>query len=67
MGGVNDDPEIPDTGGWNMLHLDLTKYIGQTVQIRFCFQSNDENVQPGSYIDDVKVYGRRTTQNSNQL
>ena len=59
MGGVSDDPEIPDSGGWNMLVLDLFKYIGQTVQIRFRFQSDGENVQPGSFIDDVHVYGRR--------
>jgi len=57
MGGVNDDPEIPDNGGWNILHLDLTKYIGQTIQIRFRFQSNDIETQPGSYIDDVTVTG----------
>jgi len=60
MGGVNDDPEIPDSGGWNKLVLDLFKYIGRTVQIRFRFQSDGENVQPGSFIDDVRVYGRRS-------
>ena len=58
MGGVNDDPEIPDVGGWTMMVLDLTKYIGNSIQIRFRFQSNSNNVQQGSYIDDVHIYGR---------
>jgi hypothetical protein len=58
MGGVNDNPAIPDVGGWTMLALDLTKYLGETVQIRFRFESDAADVQPGSYIDDVHVYGR---------
>lgn len=62
MGGVNDDPVIPDVGGWTMLALDLTKYAGQTVQIRFRFESDAGDVQPGSYIDDVHVYGRAVSE-----
>lgn len=58
FGGVNDDPVIPDVGGWTMLVLDLTKYIGNMVQIRFRFESDADDVQPGSYIDDFHVYGR---------
>jgi len=58
MGGVNDDPEIPDVGGWSRVVLDLTRYVGNTVQIRFRFQSNANTVYPGSYIDDVHCYGR---------
>lgn len=58
LGGVNDDPEIPVVGGWSQVHLDLFDYIGQVVQFRFRFQSDSTNVQPGSYIDDVHVYGR---------
>ena len=58
MGGVNDDPEIPDVGGWTQLVLDLTKYLENTVNIRFRFRSDALDVQPGSYIDDVHVYGR---------
>ncbi|MCK4672631.1 choice-of-anchor J domain-containing protein, partial [candidate division WOR-3 bacterium] len=61
MGGVNDDPEIPDVGGWSMVALDLTKYLGNTVQIRFRFKSDTYIVQPGSYIDDVHVYGRHAS------
>jgi transglutaminase-like putative cysteine protease len=62
MGGVNDDPEIPDIGGWAKMVLDLTKYVGETVHIRFRFQSNNDDVQPGSYIDDVDVYGRTVSE-----
>ncbi len=58
MGGVNDDPEIPDIGGWTKMALDLTNYIGETVHIRFRFRSNSAEVQAGSYLDDVKIYGR---------
>ena len=58
MGGVNDDPEIPDVGGWSMVGLDLTKYVGNTVNIRFRFASDGSVVQPGAYIDDFHVYGR---------
>lgn len=61
MGGVNDDPEIPDVGGWSRVVLDLTKYLDNSVQIRFRFQSDGSNVQAGSYIDDVSVYGRYGT------
>jgi transglutaminase-like putative cysteine protease len=62
MGGVNDDPQIPDVGGWTMMVLDLTKYVGETVHIRFRFQSDQDDVQPGSYIDDMWVYGRAVSE-----
>jgi hypothetical protein len=61
MGGVVDDPEIPDTGGWNKLTLDLAGYVGQKVRIRFRFRSDENIVQPGSHIDNVHVYGRQMT------
>lgn len=67
MGGVNDDPEIPDVGGWAMMVLDLTKYVGETVQIRFRFESDADEVQPGSYIDDVRVYGRASSATSVEI
>jgi hypothetical protein len=57
MGGVNDDPEIPDVGGWTRIVLDLTLFWESDVRIRFRFASNEEDTQPGSYIDDVHVYG----------
>ncbi|MCP4153060.1 MAG: hypothetical protein GY757_35335 [bacterium] len=59
MGGVNDDPEIPDSGGWNQLTLDLSKYIGNQVRIRFRFTSNRSGQQPGVHIDDLRVFCRR--------
>jgi transglutaminase-like putative cysteine protease len=58
MGGVNDDPVIPDVGGWSYMVLDLTKYTGNSVRIRFHFSSDDTVTQPGSYIDDIHVWGR---------
>jgi hypothetical protein len=58
MGGVSDDPLIPDVGGWTKMVLDLTPYAGEMVQIRFHFESDDQEVPYGAYIDDVHVYGR---------
>jgi len=59
MGGVNDDPEIPAVGGWSHLALDLTPYAGNAaVQVRFRFSSDAQTTAPGSYVDDVLVYGR---------
>ncbi|UCH97747.1 MAG: hypothetical protein JSV88_13090, partial [Candidatus Aminicenantes bacterium] len=58
MGGVNDDPQIPDVGGWTRIILDLSHYAGNIVRIRFRFQSDYSIAQPGSYIDDFHVYGR---------
>jgi hypothetical protein len=56
--GVNDNPVIPVIGGWNRLVLNLHRYIGSTVQIRFLLYSDATEVQLGSYIDDFTVYGR---------
>ena len=58
MTGVNDEPEIPDTGGWTEMVLDLTKYVDHKVRIRFRLQSDEFITRPGSFIDDVRVYGR---------
>jgi hypothetical protein len=62
MGGVNDDPLIPDVGGWTQMVLDLTPYAGDTVQVRFHFESDLAEVQYGAYIDDVHVQGRGSGQ-----
>ena len=62
MGGGNDDPEIPDVGGWNYVVLALTKYAGNSVRIRFRFSSNLATTQPGSYVDDIHVWGRNVGQ-----
>ena len=61
MKGANNNPEIPAYGGWSMLALDLTKYTDQVVSIRFRFQSNASVVWPGSYIDDIHIFGRKKT------
>ena len=61
MAGVNDDPEITAIGGWSHVFLDLAHYLGDTVQFRFRFRSNNRTVFAGSYIDDVKVSGRRSS------
>jgi transglutaminase-like putative cysteine protease len=59
MGGVNDDALIPDVGGWSRLVLDLQRYTGSTVRLRFRFRSDGSIQEPGSYLDDIRVYGRR--------
>jgi hypothetical protein len=59
MGGVNEDPAIPSTGGWHHVFLDLAQYLGDTVRVRFRFRSDNSVVFAGSYIDDVRVTGRR--------
>jgi len=58
MGGVNDDPDIPGSGGWNHVALDLTPWVGQQVWIRFGFSSDGAVEKPGAYVDDVRVTGR---------
>jgi hypothetical protein len=61
MGGVNDDPVIPSTGGWNHVFLDLVQYLGDTVRLRFRFMSDGSVVYAGSYIDDVRITGRHAS------
>lgn len=57
-GGINDDPEIPDVGGWSRIVLDLQKYAGDKIYVRFRFKSDANQHSSGTYIDDVLVYGR---------
>ena len=61
MGGVNDDPDIPQSGGWTRIVLDLIKYTGNRIRIRFRFRSDGSTGYPGSYIDDVGVYARMSS------
>jgi len=61
MGGVNDDPVIPSTGGWHHVFLDLAQYLGDTVRLRFRFRSDVSVVFAGTYIDDVRITGRRAS------
>jgi len=58
MAGINEDPEIPIVGGWSHVVLDIHRYAGEMVRIRFRFASNGSINKPGTYIDDVSVYGR---------
>jgi hypothetical protein len=58
MGGRNDDPEIYDMGGWGFLALDLTRYVGRKVQVRFRMTSNNQDTREGVHIDDFRVFGR---------
>ncbi len=59
LGGVIDfNTGVPQVGGWSRLVLDLTPYIGSTIKIRFHFTSNFSISRPGSYIDNVFLYGR---------
>jgi transglutaminase-like putative cysteine protease len=59
MAGVSFDPAIPWVGGWSHIVLDLTKYAGNPkVRVRFRFRSDASTTGRGSFIDDVRVYGR---------
>ena len=46
-----------NSSGWVLTSLDLSAYAGQTVKVRFHFDTGDElnNDFPGWYIDDVRV------------
>jgi hypothetical protein len=59
LGGVIDyNTGIPQLGGWSRLELDLTPYINTSIKIRFHFTSDYAITRPGSYIDNIRVYGR---------
>lgn len=58
MGGRNDDPEGIADGGWSRTEIDLRRFIGQTVRLRFVMWSDAGGVASGAAIDDVQVYGR---------
>ncbi len=55
----NDDPEVPQVGGWGRLILDLGAYVGEQVRIRYRFQTDDWYIQAGAYLDDIHVKGLR--------
>lgn len=58
MVGKLDYKEIPQTGGWSKVYLDLTPYSDQTVQFRYRFVADSSNNYDGSYIDDIMITGR---------
>ncbi len=41
--------------GWQLVHASLSAYVGQTVRLRFSFQSDSSGTFPGVYIDDILV------------
>ena len=41
--------------GWQLVQVDLSAYIGQTIRLRFAFRSDGTATFPGVYIDDVLV------------
>ncbi len=59
LGGVIDyNTGIPKVPGWSRLVLDLTPFVKSTIKLRFRFTSDATVSRPGSYIDDVHIYGR---------
>lgn len=41
--------------GWQSYSADLTAWAGQSVLLRFAFQSDASGVAPGAYVDDMVV------------
>lgn len=41
---------------WIMEDIPLTNYIGQAVQVKFYFSSDQSNTRDGFYFDDFKIY-----------
>lgn len=52
-----------DSKGWIITSLDLSPYIGNTVLLRFYFDTGDEkyNGFPGWFVDDIVVYDQGGT------
>jgi hypothetical protein len=53
---TDNDPANP-LGTWQQIPIDLSAYVGQSVQIRFYFETRDAvlNDHEGWYIDDVSI------------
>ncbi|MBK8252220.1 MAG: immune inhibitor A [Polyangiaceae bacterium] len=41
--------------GWQLVQADLSAYAGQSIRMRFAFQSDSSGVFPGVYIDDILI------------
>lgn len=41
--------------GWQLVTADLSAYAGQTIRLRFAFQSDSSGVFPGVYLDDLRL------------
>lgn len=60
---TNDDPNGANYGygytgtsdGWIQEVIDLTPYVGQKVQIRFEYLTDDGPVQAGFFLDDIRI------------
>ena len=49
--------------GWSEVVVDLAPYVGQTVQVRFRFGSDQNTAYEGWYVDDVQIRGEPPTIN----
>jgi hypothetical protein len=49
--------QLPPTSTWKTVSFDLSSYAGQTIQLRFDFDTLDSisNVYEGWYVDDVQI------------
>ncbi len=56
-GGYGSAPS-GNSGGWVITLIDLSGFVGNTVNIRFYFDTGDEinNDHPGWFVDDVVIY-----------
>ena len=52
-----------NSGGWQITELDLSPYAGQSVRLRFYFDTGDDkfNEFPGWFVDDVVVFDQGGT------
>lgn len=41
--------------GWQLVTADLSAYAGQTIRLRFAFQTDSSGIFPGVYIDDFFI------------
>src|SRR5262249_13128286 len=48
---------LPQSGSWRAISFDLSSYAGQTIQLRFSFDTIDSiaNAFEGWYVDDVQL------------
>ncbi len=61
-GGYGSAPS-GDSKGWTISTLDLTAYAGQTINLRFLFDTGDSlyNAFPGWFVDDIVIFDQGGT------
>ena len=61
--GVYGTAPTGDTHGWQVTSLDLSAYSGQTVNLRFYFDTGDANFNefPGWFVDDIIIFDQGGT------